>query len=106
MNTNELMKAEELYFIDIETVGGNGICQIGITKWSKKEQRLTIVFNEIINPDVPRDQINPNAVRVHRISEYQWSKADPYSKFHDQIKKLLDGKIVFQWGGSDIGIIY
>jgi hypothetical protein len=26
--------------------------------------------------------------------------------FHEKIKKLLDGKIVFQWGGSDIAIIY
>jgi hypothetical protein len=45
-------------------------------------------------------------MRVHRISEYLWSKAGPYSKFHDQIKKILDGKIVFQWNGSDITIFF
>ena len=90
----------------METVGGSGICQIGITKWSKKENRLSIVLNETVNPDVPSEQINKFAVKVHRISEYAWSKAAPYPAFHEKIKKLLDGKIVFQWGGSDIAIIY
>ena len=106
MKTNEIINAEELYFIDIETVNSIGICQIGITKWSKKENRLSIVLNETVNPDVPSDQINIHAARVHRISEYAWSKAAPYPAFHEKIKKLLDGKIVFQWGGSDIAIIY
>ena len=106
MNTTELINAEELYFIDLETVNSTGICQIGITKWSKKEQRLSIVLNEIINPDVPGEEINSYAVRVHRISEHAWTSADPYPAFHEKIKKLLDGKIVLQWGGSDIGIIY
>jgi DNA polymerase III alpha subunit (gram-positive type) len=106
MKTTEIINAEELYFIDLETVGGMGICQIGITKWSKKENRLSIVFNETVNPDVPSEAINMHAVRVHRISEYAWSKANPYPAFHEKIKKLLDGKIVFQWGGNDIAIIY
>jgi DNA polymerase III alpha subunit (gram-positive type) len=106
MKTTEIINAEELYFIDIETVGGIGICQIGITKWSKKENRLSIVLNETVNPDVPSEEVNMHAVRVHRISEYAWSKAAPYPAIHEKIKKLLDGKIVFQWGGSDIAIIY
>jgi DNA polymerase III alpha subunit (gram-positive type) len=106
MNLNEIKNADELYFIDIETVNSIGICQIGITKWSKKENRLSIVFNEIINPEVSSSEINIYAVRVHSISEYTWSKAAPYSKFHEKIKNLLDGKIVFQWGGNDVGTIY
>ena len=106
MNTNELINSEELYFIDIETVGGIGICQIGITKWSKNENRLSIVLNETVNPDVVSEQVNPHAVRVHRISEHAWTSAAPYPAFHERIKKLLDGKIVLQWGGSDIAIIF
>jgi DNA polymerase III epsilon subunit-like protein len=106
MNSTELINAEELYFIDLETVNSTGICQIGITKWSKKEQRLSIVLNEIINPDVPGEEINSYAVRVHRISEHAWSSAAPYPAIHEKIKKILDGKIVFQWGGSDIAIIF
>ena len=43
MNVQELINADELYFIDIETVGGMGICQIGITKWSRVEQRLSSI---------------------------------------------------------------
>ena len=106
MNLNELINSEELYFIDIETVGGAGICQVGITKWSKKENRLSIVLNETVNPDVVSEQVNPHAVRVHRISEHAWTSAAPYPAFHERIKKLLDGKIVIQWGGSDIAIIF
>lgn len=106
MKLEDIIKQDELYFIDIETVNSNGICQIGITKWSKKENRLSIVFNEIINPDVKGDEINVHAIRVHKISEYAWSSAKPYSYFHNRIKTLLDGKIVFQWGGNDVGIIY
>ena len=106
MKLEEIIKSEELYFIDIETVSSIGICQIGITKWSKKENRLSIVFNEIINPDVKAEEINIHAMRVHGISEYIWSKAAPYSKFHEKIKNLLNGKIVLQWGGNDVGTIY
>jgi DNA polymerase III alpha subunit (gram-positive type) len=106
MKLEEIINAEELYFIDLETVNSIGICQIGITKWSKKENRLSIVFNEIINPDVKAEEINKHAMRVHGISEYTWSSAKPYSYFHNRIKNLLDGKIVFQWGGNDVGTIY
>jgi DNA polymerase III alpha subunit (gram-positive type) len=106
MKLEEILKQDELYFIDIETVNSIGICQIGITKWSRLENRLSIVFNEIINPDVKGDEINIHAVKVHKISEYSWSNAKTYPNFHEQIKKLLDGKIVFQWGGNDIGIMF
>ena len=105
MNVQELINAEELYFIDIETVGGMGICQIGITKWSKKEQRLSIVFNEIINPEIPSEKINIHALKVHGISEYTWSSAKTFESFHSRIKNILDGKIVLQWGGGDMLLI-
>lgn len=105
MNVHDLVKADELFFIDIETVGGIGICQIGITKWNRQEQRLSVVFNEIINPDVPPEEINIHALKVHGISEYSWSNSQPYKSFHPRIRQLLDGKIVLQWGGADISII-
>jgi hypothetical protein len=53
----DLLLEDEIYFIDLETVGGNGICQIGITRWSKADRRLSLVFDEIINPDVPLEFI-------------------------------------------------
>jgi DNA polymerase III alpha subunit (gram-positive type) len=105
MNVQNLINADELYFIDIETVGGMGICQIGITRWSREEQRLSIVFNEIINPEIPSDKINIHAIKVHGISEYTWSSAKAFDSFHSRIKNILDGKIVLQWGGGDMSLI-
>ncbi len=105
MNLNDLLKADELYFIDLETVGGSGICQIGITRWSRWDRRLSLVFDEIINPEVLPESINIHALKVHSISEYMWSKAKPYSYYHSHLRNNLKGKIVLQWGGSDIGII-
>lgn len=105
MNAQDLARANELYFIDIETVNSIGICQIAITKWNRLEQRLSIVFNEILNPEVSPESINRYAIRTHSISEYSWSKAKPFDSFHSRIKTLLAGKIVLQWGGADFLII-
>ncbi len=101
----DLLKKDEIYFLDIETVNNLGICQIGITKWSRVNRKLSLEFNEILNPDVPADSINIHAISKHTVSEYQWSKAQTFAGHYTWLRELLHGKVVIQWGGDDVGII-
>jgi hypothetical protein len=105
MLISDLLKRDLIYFIDIETVNDIGICQIGITKWDRVKRNLSIEFNKILNPDVPPESINTHAINKHTVSEYQWSTADTFAVHYLCLKELLNGNVIIQWGGNDLGII-
>ena len=75
------------------------ICEIGLVKYSNG--LITTLIDEKINPQCEFDQKSPWFTRLHGISESDVKNSLTFNDFYPKLKKLIEGKIVFNYNGSD-----